>query len=161
MRLAVVVLCLWCGAARALEVSATDKVASATGAAPVLEAGLGTGADGTVATGRRLAGDGAGSDHSGGGKYAHFYGMLRCFGFAIAVWTSGKVSAYAGAPALVGQIVCGIVLGPHVAEFISNKHDPTATVIALVGEVCDFSNLLNAFLFSRRSASASTRSRQG
>ncbi|KAH8063742.1 sodium/hydrogen exchanger family-like protein [Aureococcus anophagefferens] len=61
--------------------------------------------------------------------------MLRCFGFALSVWTSGKLAAGLGIPSLVGEIICGIIIGPHVLEIINHTYDPTASVLILVGEV--------------------------
>ena len=57
-------------------------------------------------------GHGCHDSHAGHhGKYAHFKGMLRCFGFALSVWTSGKLAAGLGIPSLVGEIICGIIIG--------------------------------------------------
>ncbi|KAH8076190.1 sodium/hydrogen exchanger family-like protein [Aureococcus anophagefferens] len=62
-------------------------------------------------------GHGCHDSHAGHhGKYAHFKGMLRCFGFAL-------------------SIICGIIIGPHVLEIINHTYDPTASVLILVGEV--------------------------
>ncbi|KAK7242905.1 hypothetical protein SO694_00127044 [Aureococcus anophagefferens] len=81
-------------------------------------------------------GHGCHDSHAGHhGKYAHFKGMLRCFGFALSVWTSGKLAAGLGIPSLVGEIICGIIIGPHVLEIINHTYDPTASVLILVGEV--------------------------
>ena len=50
--------------------------------------------------------------------------------FFIAIYVSGQIASYIKMPALVGEIVCGILLGPPLADFVPN---PEAFV--LLGEI--------------------------
>ena len=40
--------------------------------------------------------------------------------FFIAIYVSGQIAAFVKMPSLVGEIVCGILLGPPLADFVPN-----------------------------------------
>ena len=46
------------------------------------------------------------------------------------MWISGKIAAAAGAPSLVGEILVGVILGPHVVDFV-----PFPSALKSIGEV--------------------------
>lgn len=65
-----------------------------------------------------------------GGKFAHFNMLFFLVLFTVAVWIAGKAAASTGMPSLVGEIAAGVVLGPHVANFV-----PFAGSLQVVGEI--------------------------
>lgn len=60
-------------------------------------------------------------------EYEDLYDTLLFF---VAIYVSGKLAALVKMPSLVGEIVCGILLGPPLADFVPN---PEAFV--LLGEL--------------------------
>lgn len=50
--------------------------------------------------------------------------------FILLVWLSGKSAAATGAPSLVGEILVGVVLGPHLVDFV-----PNPAVLKSIGEI--------------------------
>ena len=69
-------------------------------------------------------------DAHAGGQFAHFNDIFLTVLFIVFVWLSGKVAAAAGAPSLVGEILVGVVLGPHVLDFV-----PFPSALKAIGEV--------------------------
>lgn len=60
-------------------------------------------------------------------EYEDLYDTLLFF---VAIYLSGQIAAFVKMPSLVGEIVCGILLGPPLADFVPN---PEAFV--LLGEL--------------------------
>ncbi|KAK7248125.1 Sodium/hydrogen exchanger protein [Aureococcus anophagefferens] len=77
-------------------------------------------------------GDDHGDDHGGhhGGEFHHFNVIFFTVIFVIIVWVAGKAATAVGNPALVGEIVAGVILGPHLLDFV-----PNAAVLKVIGEV--------------------------
>jgi Kef-type K+ transport system membrane component KefB len=63
-------------------------------------------------------------------KFSHFEEIFLTVIFIILVWISGKIAAAAGAPSLVGEILVGVILGPHVVDFV-----PFPSALKSIGEV--------------------------
>ena len=63
-------------------------------------------------------------------KFTHFTEIFYTVIFIILVWISGKIAAAAGAPSLVGEILVGVILGPHVVDFV-----PFPSALKSIGEV--------------------------
>ena len=55
--------------------------------------------------------------------------------FCIALWLSGKIFALMKLPALVGEIVCGIALGPHVLQLVGPDKGRVTETFKLIGNV--------------------------
>ncbi|KAJ1456061.1 Sodium/hydrogen exchanger family-domain-containing protein [Pelagophyceae sp. CCMP2097] len=72
---------------------------------------------------------GAEGEHYGG-QNAHFEAMFSLILFMCCVWVSGKVVSATGQPALVGEIFTGVILGPHLYDFV-----PYPEMLALFGNV--------------------------
>ncbi|GBG30310.1 Hypothetical Protein FCC1311_065292 [Hondaea fermentalgiana] len=47
-----------------------------------------------------------------------FLDLYKSLVFMVALWVAGKVVTLVGAPPLVGQILTGVLLGPHLAQFV-------------------------------------------
>ena len=60
-------------------------------------------------------------------EYEDLYDTMLFF---IAIYVSGQIASFVKMPSLVGEIVCGILLGPPLADFVPN---PQAFV--LLGEI--------------------------
>ncbi|KAH8067396.1 sodium/hydrogen exchanger family-like protein [Aureococcus anophagefferens] len=74
-------------------------------------------------------------DHGGhhGGEFHHFNVIIFTVIFVGVVWVAGKTAAARGGapePSLVGEIVAGVILGPHLLDFV-----PNAAVLKVIGEV--------------------------
>jgi hypothetical protein len=73
----------------------------------------------------RLLGGGGGDDEDGSG---HDFGvhikpedLYKTVVFLTAIYVSGQIaSRYLKMPDLVGEIVCGIVMGPELLDFVAN-----------------------------------------
>ena len=63
-------------------------------------------------------------------KFEHFTEIFYTVLFIVLVWISGKIAAAAGAPSLVGEILVGVILGPHVVDFV-----PFPSALKSIGEV--------------------------
>ena len=63
-------------------------------------------------------------------KFSHFTEIFYTVLFIVLVWISGKIAAAAGAPSLVGEILVGVILGPHVVDFV-----PFPSALKSIGEV--------------------------
>ena len=73
--------------------------------------------------------------YGGGGGYAkdpmyHFNLIFHTLIFVVALWLAGKLVVRLGAPALVGEILIGILLGPNLLNFV-----PKASSLQLYGEM--------------------------
>lgn len=62
--------------------------------------------------------------------YYHFNLIYHTLIFVVALWISGKLVVRLGAPALVGEILVGIVLGPNLLNFV-----PKPSSLQLYGEM--------------------------
>lgn len=84
-----------------------------------------------AATMRWLAGGGddEGEEH-GFGVHIEYEDLYDTILFFIAIYASGQIATFVKMPSLVGEIVCGILLGPPLADFVPN---PEAFV--LLGEI--------------------------
>lgn len=84
-----------------------------------------------AATMRWLAGGGddEGEEH-GFGVHIEYEDLYDTILFFIAIYASGQIASFVKMPSLVGEIVCGILLGPPLADFVPN---PEAFV--LLGEI--------------------------
>ena len=71
-------------------------------------------------------------DHGGhhGGEFHHFNVIFFTAIFVSLVWLSGKLAAAVGHPSLVGEILAGVVLGPHLLDLA-----PNPAVLKTIGEV--------------------------
>ena len=69
-------------------------------------------------------------DGKSDGQFKHFEDIFLTVIFIILVWISGKIAAAAGAPSLVGEILVGVILGPHVVDFV-----PFPSALKSIGEV--------------------------
>lgn len=73
----------------------------------------------------------AGDDgHSSFGVHIEYEDLYDAVLFFVAIYLSGQIASFIKMPALVGEIVCGILLGPPLADFVPN---PQAFV--LLGEL--------------------------
>lgn len=90
----------------------------------------------TAAAVRWLAGGDSsqGDDHGGGhsdfGVHIEYEDLYNTVIFFVAIYLSGRIAAFVKMPSLVGEIICGILLGPPLADFVPN---PEAFV--LLGEI--------------------------
>jgi len=71
-----------------------------------------------------------GEHHSSFGVHIEYEDLYDTVLFFIAIYMAGQIAAYIKMPSLVGEIVCGILLGPPLADFVPN---PEAFV--LLGEI--------------------------
>ena len=71
-----------------------------------------------------------GEHHSDFGVHIEYEDLYDTIVFFTAIYISGQVAAYVKMPSLVGEIICGILLGPPLADFVPN---PEAFV--LLGEI--------------------------
>ncbi|KAK7232290.1 Sodium/hydrogen exchanger protein [Aureococcus anophagefferens] len=116
-----------------------------------------------------------------GGEFHHFNVIIFTVIFVGVVWVAGKTAAArggvaragrrrirgnliqgdsldraravagAGSPSLVGEIVAGVILGPHLLDFV-----PNAAVLKVIGEVGLVFHALEAFVVGASMASIST-----
>ena len=89
---------------------------------------------------RWLAEKAHGDDHDDGshgfGVHIEYSDLYDAILFFAAIYMSGQIAAFIKMPSLVGEIVCGILLGPPLAEFVPN---PEAFVLlGEIGYVCFF-----------------------
>ena len=85
-----------------------------------------------AATMRWLAG-GDDDDHEkahGFGVHIEYEDLYDTILFFIAIYAAGHLATFIKMPSLVGEIICGILLGPPLADFVPN---PEAFV--LLGEI--------------------------
>lgn len=66
---------------------------------------------------------------SGGEGGFSFLDIYFLFIFLVAVWVVGKISIWLKMPSIVGEIVTGLILGPHLLDLA-----PYPTVLKLIGE---------------------------
>ena len=59
-----------------------------------------------------------------------FEELIAAFVYLLAIWVFGRVAMVLRMPSLVGEIICGIILGPNLLEFV-----PEWKAFILVGEV--------------------------
>ena len=73
-----------------------------------------------------------GGDHGGhhGGEFHHFNVIFFTAVFVCLVWLAGKSAAAVGHPSLVGEILAGVALGPHLLDLA-----PNPAVLKTIGEV--------------------------
>ena len=65
--------------------------------------------------------DDHGDDHSGFGVHITYEDLYYSVVFLTCVYVSGQVaSRFLQMPSLVGEIICGILLGPPLADFVPN-----------------------------------------
>lgn len=67
---------------------------------------------------------------AGSGGVDPFWELLFLVVFLLAAWIAGQVASMMKLPALAGEIIAGIILGPHVANIIAEPH-----TLILAGEV--------------------------
>ena len=79
---------------------------------------------------RWLSTEGDEESHSEFGVHIEYVDLYDTVLFFIAIYMSGQIAAFVKMPSLVGEIVCGILLGPPLADFVPN---PEAFV--LLGEI--------------------------
>eukprot|EP01083_Nonionella_stella_P213377 769678_1 len=66
-------------------------------------------------------------DHDIEEAFQHIYFVML---FLACLWFIGKVFARCGLPSLVGEIVCGIILGPNLLGFV-----PYSDALIVIGEI--------------------------
>ena len=64
-----------------------------------------------------------------------FHELYSVVIFCAALWLSGKAFAMMKLPALVGEIVCGIVLGPHMLQLVGSDDAGATETFKLIGNV--------------------------
>lgn len=69
-------------------------------------------------------------DHSEFGVHIEYEDLYDTVLFFAAIYLAGQIAGFIKMPTLVGEIVCGILLGPPLADFVPN---PEAFV--LLGEI--------------------------
>ena len=74
--------------------------------------------------------DGNHHHHSDFGVHIDHEDLYNTIIFFVCIYLSGKIASFVKMPSLVGEIVCGILLGPPLADFVPN---PEAFV--LLGEL--------------------------
>eukprot|EP00538_Stauroneis_constricta_P004518 CAMPEP_0119546592 /NCGR_PEP_ID=MMETSP1352-20130426/944_1 /TAXON_ID=265584 /ORGANISM="Stauroneis constricta, Strain CCMP1120" /LENGTH=831 /DNA_ID=CAMNT_0007591311 /DNA_START=186 /DNA_END=2681 /DNA_ORIENTATION=- len=81
---------------------------------------------------RMLAGDAEHGDdgHGAFGVHIEYEDLFNGIVFLACIYVSGKIANLMKMPDLVGEIVCGILLGPQLADFV-----PNAEAWVLLGEV--------------------------
>ena len=79
---------------------------------------------------RRLADNSEDDNLTFSGVRIEFEDLYRALVFLTCVYASGRVASFARLPSLVGEILCGILLGPPLADFI-----PNAEAWVLLGEI--------------------------
>ena len=64
-----------------------------------------------------------------------FTSLYTLIVFCICLWLAGKFFAKLRLPALVGEILSGIILGPHVLELVGVDESSTVETLKLIGNV--------------------------
>ena len=70
------------------------------------------------------------AEEEGLGVHIEYMDLYKAMLFFVAIYMSGKIAAFVKMPSLVGEIVCGILLGPPLADFV-----PEAKAFVLLGEI--------------------------
>ena len=66
----------------------------------------------------RMLGGGAGADF---GVHIEYTDLYKTVVFLVAIYFSGQVaSRFLRMPDLVGEIICGIIMGPELLDFVHN-----------------------------------------
>eukprot|EP01083_Nonionella_stella_P067753 179429_1 len=72
------------------------------------------------------------SHHDADGAFNHLYFVML---FIASLWFAGKAVIHLGMPALVGEIIFGIILGPHVLNLAGDEGSEFLIVIGEIGLV--------------------------
>ncbi|GBG23964.1 NapA type Na+/H+ antiporter [Hondaea fermentalgiana] len=80
--------------------------------------------------GDMLAGGWRMLEGTGGADSYTFLELYEAMVFMVALWVAGKLVTLVGAPPLVGQILTGVFLGPHLGHFV-----PKVGAWKLIGEI--------------------------
>lgn len=93
----------------------------------------------------RFLAEGGEDSHSDGhsefGVHITYEDLFESILFLVAIYVSGQIANVLKMPSLVGEIVCGIILGPPLADFV-----PNAEAWVMFGEVGYVLNRSRPFL---------------
>jgi Kef-type K+ transport system membrane component KefB len=70
------------------------------------------------------------AEEGGFGVHIEYEDLYDTLLFFVAIYLSGQIAAFVKMPSLVGEIVCGILLGPPLADFV-----PNAEAFVMLGEL--------------------------